>query len=266
MHVIVIIFVVKCSLNSHDIADSKIEFSTFKGSSKRNKKGAEVEKETEMIEGDVPIIGEGIPAVIVIDSEPVTNLETQPLTDKQEEKSEEKKEDTKSEQQNTKQDKADVQSSITESPATATTKTETAAPSAIDDHKSFSKDSINNQDTSAQTVNPKPLETTVATDGKMEPQQQQETPKETPTAGSITTGESEEGEKKKGEPKLDEGGEEVKEKLEKEEGKEKQPEEAAQNLNTDLLNKSTDVFNMQLGAFLDMLQGDTKDNETKTAL
>lgn len=219
-----------------------------------------------MVEGDVPIIGEGIPAVIVIDSEPVTNLETQPLTDKQEEKSEEKKEDTKTEQQDTKQDKADVQSSITESPATATTKTETAAPSANDDHKSFSKDSTNNQDTSAQTVNPKPLETAVATDGKMEPQQQQETPKETMTAGSITTGESEEGEKKKGEPKLDEGGEEVKEKLEKEEGKEKQPEEAAQNLNTDLLNKSTDVFNMQLGAFLDMLQGDTKDNETKTAL
>lgn len=249
-----------CSLTYNDIADSKIEFSTFKGSSKRNKKGAEVEKETEMAEGDIPIIGEGIPAVIVIDSEPVTNLETQPLTDKQEEK----KEDTKSEQQDTKQDKADAQSSITESPATATTKTETAAPSANDDHKSFSKDSTNNHDTSAQTVNPKPLETTVATDGKMEPQQQ-ETPKETTTAGSNTTGESEEGEKK-GEPKLDEGGEEVKEKLEKEEGKEKQPEEAAQNLNTDLLNKSTDVFNMQLGAFLDMLQGDTKDSETKTAL
>lgn len=244
--------------------DSKIEFTTFKNLSKLDKK--EDAKETELEAGATGEFGEGIPGVIIMESEPVTDLETQALitgedSEKtEEEKKEEMKDDAKDEPKDTSEPKQQetggievpiiIESSIINMEAKTTADAQT---SGSDDIDCFSKESTT-VDTSGIENNPKPSAAVDVTDGSTK---QEVSPKRT-MRDEKQSNKEEEG--REGERKT-EGD------VKKEEPKMEDKQEAGRNdLSEDILTKSTDVFNMQLGAILDLIKDDDKDTKTQTIL
>ncbi|XP_019850273.1 PREDICTED: uncharacterized protein LOC109581008 isoform X2 [Amphimedon queenslandica] len=239
--------------------DSKIEFTTFKNLSKLdNKEDKEDAEETELKAGATGEFGEGIPGVIIMESEPVTDLETQALItgedneNTDEEKKEEKKDDAKDEPKDTSESKQQetgglevsiiIESSIINVEAKTTADAQT---SGSDDTNCSSKESTTVDTSGIVDV----------TDGSTK---QEVSPKQTmgDEKQSNREGEGKEGAERKPE-----------EDVKKEESKMEDKQEAEKkDLSEDTLTKSMDVFNMQLGAILDLIKDDDKDTKAQTVL
>ena len=234
--------------------DSKIEFTTFKNLSKLDNE--EDTKETELEAGATGEFGEGIPGVIITESEPVTDLETQALitgedSENIDEERKEKKEDAKDKQQET----GGIEVPIIIESSIINVEAKTAADaqtSGSDDVNSFSKESTT-VDTSGIENNPKQLAIVDVTDGSTK---QEGSPKQT-MEDEKQNNKEEEGKEEERKPEEDV-------KKEKSEGEDKQ--EAGKDFSEDMLTKPTDVFNMQLGAILDLIKDDDKDTKTQTVL